>query len=203
MYRLLINNNKRKIKSISKWEESEVQFSELEWENIFELPFKISQESKLQQLLFRISHRLFLCNYYLHRLKLVDSPLCVFCKRDLETIDHLFVECPCVKELWCRIEDWLLEKLDKYVGFNKQAILFGKFANRNIHKVENLIILIVKHYINNSNFSNTSTCKLNIETQKKIISDRIVVEKFLLLKNCKYNEFERYWHEIYDKLVMD
>ena len=37
----------------------------------------------------------------------------------------------------------------------------------------------------------------------KIISDRIVVEKFLLLKNCRYNEFERYWHEIYDKLVME
>ena len=72
-----------------------------------------------------------------------------------------------------------------HVGFNKQAILFGKFANRNIHKVENLIILIVKHYINNSKFSNTSTCKLNKETLKKIISDRIEVEKLLLLKNCR------------------
>ena len=38
MYRLLINNNKCTIKSISKWEESEVQLAGLEWENIFELP---------------------------------------------------------------------------------------------------------------------------------------------------------------------
>ena len=50
MYILLINNNERKIKSILKWEESEVQFNEPEWENIFELPFKVSQESKLQRL---------------------------------------------------------------------------------------------------------------------------------------------------------
>ena len=78
MYILLINNNERKIKSISKWEESEVQFNEPEWENIFELPFKVSQESKLRWLQFRILHRLFPCNYYLHRLKLVDSPLCDF-----------------------------------------------------------------------------------------------------------------------------
>ena len=85
-------------KSISKWEDSEVQFTEPEWKNIFELPLKVSQESKLQWLQFRILHRLFPCNYYFHRLKLVDSPLCVFCKRDLETIDHLFVECPCVKD---------------------------------------------------------------------------------------------------------
>ena len=63
-------------------------------------------------------------NYYLHRLRLVDSPLCVFCKKDPETIDHLFVECQCVKELWCKIEDWLLEKQDKHVDFNKQAVLF-------------------------------------------------------------------------------
>ena len=40
MYRLLINNNKCTIKYISKWEESEVQFAGLEWENIFELPFQ-------------------------------------------------------------------------------------------------------------------------------------------------------------------
>ena len=79
-----------------------------------------------------------------------------------------------------KIEDWLLEKLAKHVGFNKQAIHFGKFAKRNIHKVENLIILIVKQYINNCKFSNTSTCKLNMKTLKKVISDRIVVEKLLL-----------------------
>ena len=47
--------------------------------------------------------------------------------------------------------------------------------------MENLIILIVKHYISNSKL----TCKLNIETLKKIISNRIVVEKLLLLKNCR------------------
>ena len=41
MYRLLINNYKCKLKSISKWEESEVQFIEPEWENIFERTFKV------------------------------------------------------------------------------------------------------------------------------------------------------------------
>ena len=29
---------------IQKWEESEVQFTELEWENIFELPLKVLQD---------------------------------------------------------------------------------------------------------------------------------------------------------------
>ena len=59
MYRLLIINNKYTIKSISKFEKSEVQFTELEWENIFELRFKVSQKSKLQRLQLWILLRLF------------------------------------------------------------------------------------------------------------------------------------------------
>ena len=54
------------------------------------------------------------------------------------------------------------------------------------------IILIIPY------FPNTSTCKINIDSLKKIItcSGRIIVEKFLLLTNCRYNAFDRYLQEI-------
>ena len=189
---------KTQIKSIKKWEEYEGGFSELEWKNIFELPFKTTQESKLQWIQFQILHRIFPCNYYLHRIKIIDSPICTFCKMDFETVDHIFVECPHVKEIWYGIEEWFSQTFNRHISFDKQAILFGKFANKNVHKVENLIILIIKQYIYISKFSNVN--KLSIEKVKKRITDRIIVEKVLLLKNGRYNEFERHWQNIYDKL---
>ena len=131
-------------------------------------------------------------------LELLIPPICTFCKRDLETIDHIFVECPCVKDIWCGIEEWLYEKLGMHNSFDRQSILFGKFVNKNIHKVENLIILMIKQYIYTSKFSRINT--LSIEASKKIVIHRITVEKLLLLKNYRYKEFERYWQEIYDKL---
>jgi hypothetical protein len=70
--------------------------------------------------------------------------------------------------------------------------------DKNVHKVENLIILIIKQYIYISKFSKVN--KLSIEKVKRRITDRIIVEKVLLLKNGRYNEFERHWQNIYDKL---
>lgn len=198
IYKLLISEKKTQIKSIKKWEEYEGGFSELEWKNIFELPFKTTQESKLQWIQFQILHRIFPCNYYLHRIKIIDSPICTFCKMDFETVDHIFVECPHVKEIWYGIEEWFSQTFNRHISFDRQAILFGKFANKNVHKVENLIILIIKQYIYISKFSNVN--KLSIEKVKKRITDRIIVEKVLLLKNGRYNEFERHWQNIYDKL---
>ena len=54
---------------------------------------KITRDSNLQWLQFETLHRLLPMNYYLHKLKLIESPNCSFCRKHPETIDHLFVEC--------------------------------------------------------------------------------------------------------------
>jgi hypothetical protein len=112
------------------------------------------------------------------------------------TLKH--VECPHVKEIWYGIEEWFSQTFDMHISFDRQAILFGKFANKNIHKVENLIILVIKQYIYINKFSNVN--KLSIEKAKKRITDRIIVEKVLLQKHCRYKECERHWQNIHDKL---
>lgn len=70
--------------------------------------------------------------------------------------------------------------------------------NKNIHNIENLIFLLVKQYIYTINFLNTIL--LSTEALKKITTKRITAEKYLLLKNCGYMEFERYWQDIYNIL---
>ena len=198
MYKIFINNKREPISSLLKWNENNVFFDEADWNKIFELPFKITQESKFHWLQFQILHRIIPTNYYLFKLKLIDSPACTFCLTDLETIDHLFVECFKVKDLWCRIEEWVLDKFEMHCSFDKMSILFGKYENRNICKVQNLFILTVKQFIFASKYK--SIPKLNIDILIKRIIERIFIEKVLLLQSCKYMEYERHWQKICDVL---
>ena len=57
-----------------------------------------------------------------------------FCKDDLETIEHLFADCHIniVKELWSIIEEWVSNKFDRHIIFDRKSILFGKFGNQNL-----------------------------------------------------------------------
>ena len=114
---------------------------------IFELPYKTSKESKYNWLQFHTFHRLIPTNKYLKKLKLTDSNLCTFCKLEAETIEHLFVDCPYVKEIWDAVEDMLLDRFNIPIALNKTNVLFGKFITCNTYKVENLLILILKQYI--------------------------------------------------------
>lgn len=199
MYNIFINEKKGLATCISKWKENNILFTDAVWNKIFELPFKITQESKLQWLQFQILHRIIPTNYYLFRLKLIDSPSCTFCKNDIETIDHLFVECFQVKELWCRIEEWILEKFNIHCSFDRQGILFGKYENKNIYKLQNLLILVVKQFIFASKYKNVP--KLHGDILIKVIIDRIFIEKFLLLQSCRFIEYERHWQNICNVLI--
>lgn len=46
-----------------------------------------------------------------------------FCKIANETIEHLFVDSYCVKELWELFEEWLLRKYEMQVTFDKISVL--------------------------------------------------------------------------------
>lgn len=198
MYYVLIDNKKESIRSVKKWTESGFAFTEIEWNNIFELPFKTSKESKFQWLQFQILHRMLPTNEYLFKLNIIDSPACSFCNQDIETIEHLFVDCFHVKEIWLYFEEWLRRKFNFLMTFDKKTILFGKFKNRNMYRLQNILILTVKQFIFASKYKNVPN--LSTLMLKQTVTDRIHIEKLLLLKNCKFAEYEKYWQTICDLL---
>lgn len=85
------------------------------------------------------------------------------------------------------------------VTFDKNSILFGKYKERNLYKVHNLLILIIKQYIFVSRYKEVP--KLNFGALENIMKNRISVEKYILLKNCRFSEFERHWQKICDLLL--
>jgi hypothetical protein len=198
MYNVLINRKKETSALILKWNENGFHFTSSEWSKIFELPFKVTQESKLHWLQFQILHRLTPTNLYLHKLKIKSSPTCSFCKNDIESIEHFFIECPLVKEIWDAIEVWLLNKFRVSLTFDKPSILFRKYKSKNMYKVHNLLSLIIKHYIFSCKHKKYLILSTNV--LKVVIEQKILVENFLLLKQCKFTEFINNWQHIYNML---
>ena len=136
-----------------------------------------------------------------HNYTVTDSPICSFCKDDLETIKHLFADCHIVKDLWSNIEEWKSNKFDRHFSFDRKSILFGKFGNQNIYKCDNLIILTIKQYIYAEIFMYImKNCKLSVETLKNVLIEKNKNPKLLPLKNCRYDEYHRFWQSFYDKL---
>lgn len=73
--------------------------------------------------------------------------------------------------------------------FDKQSILFDKDKNHNMYRVQNLLSYIVKQYIFTCRLKTHPT--LNVLELKKKIENRLLVEKYLLLKNCEFEKNQK------------
>lgn len=66
------------------------------------------------------------------------------------------------------------------IVFDKIGVLFGKFNNNNVYKVHNLLTLVVKQFIFACKYKTVP--KLDMSALFTLITDRLLIEKYLLLK---------------------
>ena len=116
-----------------------------EWNQIFNLAFTLTDDTKLQNFQFKLLHRLIYSNIVLLRMNLIESALCSFCSADIETLEHLFWECPVVNRMWMDFKNIIEENSNKHIPFLCKTFLFGilNLEDRCI----NLCILILKYYV--------------------------------------------------------
>ena len=124
---------------------------EIYWKNVFiDLSFKNRWSNVYKGLKdfhdsdldFKLLHNILFTNGKLYNMKLVDSPLCTFCKDQTETVMHLFVDCSVINPLW---RD-LITKLDRVYEIKiddkwKQLTLLGTDFNHKRH--EHILIDLV------------------------------------------------------------
>ena len=63
-----------------------------------------------------------------------------------------------------------------------------------MYKVENLLILVIKHFI--FTCKNNSTRKLNTDALFNVITERINVKKYLLPRNGEFAQYEKHWEKL-------
>ena len=123
--------------------------------SVYMLPYRVTKLTTLQALQYKLLNKIINCNYWLHKIKIIDSPICRYCEKE-ETIEHFFIDCAITKQFWHAFLTWwkaagniypdILEENDIILGYkpleNKEitlncCILIGKkmiYEQKNYHK---------------------------------------------------------------------
>ena len=96
--------------------------TEDDWPLIYALAGKLTLDSKLRVFQYKVLNNILYLNKSLYKIKLADTPLCTFCQREEETINHLFLECEYSKTLWSDIQNWLEDDLP---NINSRDVVLG------------------------------------------------------------------------------
>ena len=81
-------------------------------------------DTKLREFQYKILNRILYTNKMLFKFKKVDSPLCGFCEKELETIQRLFFHCTKVCMFWDELKV-VLNSLNILVRFDIKDVLLG------------------------------------------------------------------------------
>ena len=100
---------------------------QIDWSKIYSLPFIVTIETKIREFQYKILNNIVFTNEKMFRLKMIDSPLCTFCKRETEFIEHLFFYCNVTRTFWKAFCSWLSNCNINIRSFKIIEILFGMF----------------------------------------------------------------------------
>ena len=79
----------------------------LDWKNIYQLPGRVTLDTRTRAFQYKILNRILYTNSILYKMKLIPSPLCTFCGDHEEILKHLLVKCVYTKEFWSATTSWL------------------------------------------------------------------------------------------------
>jgi hypothetical protein len=162
------------------------------WDKIFKLPFNTTIDVQLRWFQLRVLNRILPTEKYLHTCKIVDSPLCKFCLREDQTIEHLFWKCPVVKTFW---DSLLVVLKDKCVHadnlrLNEILIIFGMCNQTVTDRGLDNIILWAKFYLYKSKMQRVIP---NIQGFLPILKSKINIEKYISRVNGTEKKYEHNW----------
>ena len=111
-------------KSIIRWESKlNLYFLRDDWKMFYLIPFNCSMDTKLRWFQYRILNRFLTTNSSMCKIGQRIDNVCTFCKKEAETIEHLFVECKVVTNILSKLQKWIQIKLGIPVLLSKTHIL--------------------------------------------------------------------------------
>ena len=172
-----------------------------EWKSIYRLPYLATIESKLRSFQFKINHNIYYTNEKLYMVKMSDTPLCTFCKKETETIVHFFVECDIVKPLWV----FLIKILNKSHSIQTlttcQKILgmYEKITETGFDIVNHLTITL-KYYIHMCKHKHDKPDKAGLIER---IKDIALIEKRIAKSKEKGDKHKKKWNMFLEEFELN
>jgi len=151
--------------------------SEVDWLDSIPRIYRCTSSTRLRTLGYRFIIRDVLTNTRLLHMGKVESNLCYICSKSIESIKHLYWDCPNNKRLWERLKSYILEKTKLVIDLNPMELLLGIKADSQDQgplDIINLLALATKSYIH------SSKCKGKIPHEEGLIL------KFNYIRNIEW-----------------
>ena len=164
----------------------------LPWKKIYTLPKTISIDSYSRIFQYKCLNNILYLNNKLHRFGFSDTPLCPYCNKDIETMQHLFLDCEVSKSLWFDIKMFFNNNLD-IPDLNLQSVIFGFIDSNKDNLAINNILLIYKLCLYRFRDKKLPNLKLFLKNlrEREFMERQIVLsnENKLLFHNKKWEFF--------------
>ena len=161
--------------------------------DVYNLPFVITLETKLQIFQYKIIHNILPTKRSLFRMKLCESETCHLCKMQAQTLAHLLYQCPVISEFWIAFQSWWYANHGKIMTATERDILFGWHDNATQSKdILNYITLVAKYYI----FCTTQDSdKVSFDGFPSFLKNKLDALQQIAVKNKNIDNFNRKWKD--------
>ena len=192
IYNFLIRNLNDKPIAYTYWdkvkrEEMVNDFENISWSSILSNMKLVIKDNKVLQFQFKLIHKISSCNYWLSKMKIKDDPTCDKCNNDIETLEHLYWECPSIQTFLLACFD-ILRSLNFSTNINKWSFILGQGIFKH-EIILHQIFALIKYHIYISRLNTQEPC---FEVCLKILRDTFETEKRGALcrgskENMKFN----------------
>ena len=119
------------------------------------------------------------------------SPMCSFCEKSEDSLEHLFIYCDTSKDFWFSVIEWLKEHSFGVNHLSALDITFGLIRKENL--LLNHIIILGKHVIYQSRSLNI---KPTLMLLKAKIRSTYQIESFIAEKNKDLEIHKKKWQKL-------
>ena len=138
------------------------------WNKTYRYVASIKNDNRVKWMQYQIVRNCQYTNYRVNKFKRYVSPLCSYCKVEIELISHLYFKCPIVLNFWKEVKSFM-SSAGVELSLSENSVLFGDKKKRP-NSIVNLCILWTKHFIWANKFKNTHLSQLGF---KAILGNRL------------------------------
>lgn len=137
----------------------------IDWQYIWSLPFLLKLDVKCCELHWKIAQSIYPTRVFLEKIKLVENNRCRYCNQ-IEFIDHFFVHCIAVKDLWLHVQALFNANQGVYLHLSVKDILLGyEHQDREKYSLLDKLILIAKMCISKFKYGEHPNLQIVFDTE--------------------------------------
>jgi hypothetical protein len=136
-YKILVKNKSTRPYVEKTWEkELCMNFTSFDWSKVYMNRVHNIPINKISEFMYKLIQKLTVCRQILRKWNKTDTDQCPVCN-DIETVKHIYFECPRVNEMWRKLGS--VVKID----ITWKKIVFGYIEDIMPHKIRNLLFSVI------------------------------------------------------------